>query len=313
MLGSNVPGNLNPHVSVDCVVFGFEFGKLNVLLIERNMQFEGREYKDLKLPGDLVRMDEDLDTAASRVLSELTGLDNIYLKQFAAIGSPVRLLNQPRDMAWLRSIGHPEEIVVTVAYYSLINIDQDKSANFTIQSNARWYPVPDVGELAFDHLSILHHALQELRTDLRLKPIAFELLPPKFTLRQLQQVANGDLGTPQFHGEMNRDIEDQIQVVCRRRHGLGGKIREYLRPGWHCGYGGSCGLFRHLLLRQGGCPVVHAIGRRRRSFLLGERRCPVVGGKVFLCVFAHRLSPAQDSRSGPLSTRSTFSANCPFF
>ena len=195
MLGSNVPGNLNPHVSVDCVVFGFEFGKLNVLLIERNMQFEGREYKDLKLPGDLVRMDEDLDTAASRVLSELTGLDNIYLKQFAAIGSPVRLLNQPRDMAWLRSIGHPEEIVVTVAYYSLINIDQDKSANFTIQSNARWYPVPDVGELAFDHLSILHHALQELRTDLRLKPIAFELLPPKFTLRQWQQLYEVILGT----------------------------------------------------------------------------------------------------------------------
>ena len=196
MLGSTVLQNLNPHVSVDCVVFGFEFGKLDVLLIERNMEFEGKEYKDLKLPGDLVRKDEDLDTAASRVLRELTGLDNIYLKQYSAIGSPGRLLRQPRDVEWLRNIGHPEEIVVTVAYYSLINIDQDKAADFILESNARWYKVSEVKELAFDHLSILQQALQVLRTDLRLKPIAFELLPPKFTLRQLQQLYEVILGTP---------------------------------------------------------------------------------------------------------------------
>lgn len=194
MPGPNMLENLNPHVSVDCVVFGFEFGKLDVLLIERNMEFDGREYRDLKLPGDLVRKDEDLDTAASRVLRELTGLDNIYLKQYLAIGSPTRLRRQPRDMEWLKSIGHPEEIVVTVAYYSLINIDQDKASNFILQSNARWYTVSEVNELAFDHLSILHQALQVLRTDLNLKPIAFELLPPKFTLGQLQQLYEVILG-----------------------------------------------------------------------------------------------------------------------
>ncbi|MEI6435704.1 MAG: NUDIX domain-containing protein [Bacteroidota bacterium] len=190
----NVPENLNPHVSVDCVVFGFEFGKLNVLLIERNMEFEGKEYRDLKLPGDLVRKDENLDTAASRVLKELTGLNNIYLEQFSAIGSPERLLRRPRDMEWLRSIGHPEEIVVTIAYYSLINIDQDKAASFILQSNASWFTVSEIKELAFDHLSILQQALQVLRTDLILKPIAFELLPAKFTLRQLQQLYEVILG-----------------------------------------------------------------------------------------------------------------------
>ncbi len=195
MLGSNALENLNPHVSVDCVVFGFEFGKLDVLLIERNMEFEGNEYKDLKLPGDLVRKDEDLNTAASRVLKELTGLDNIYLKQYMAIGSPGRLRRQPRDMEWLRSIGHPEEIVVTVAYYSLINIDQDKAANFVLQSNARWFAVSALNELAFDHLAILQEALQVLRSDLKLKPIAYELLPRKFTLGQLQQLHEVILGT----------------------------------------------------------------------------------------------------------------------
>lgn len=186
--------NLNPHVSVDCAVFGFEFGKLDILLIERNIEFEGKEYKDLKLPGDLVRKDEDLDTAASRVLLELTGLKDIYLKQCRAFGSPARLRRQPRDLEWLRSIGHPEEIVVTVSYYSLINIDKDKSAHYKLQSNARWYAVSEVDELAFDHLVILQQALEVLRTDLNLKPIAFELLPPKFTLGQLQQLYEVILG-----------------------------------------------------------------------------------------------------------------------
>ena len=194
MSDPNILVNLNPHVSVDCVVFGFEFGRLNVLLIERNIQFKGKEYNDLKLPGDLVRKDEDLDTAASRVLRELTGLDKIYLKQVAAIGSPGRLTRQARDLEWLRSIGHPEEIVVTVAYYSLINIDQDKAAEFILQSSARWYKISEVTELAFDHLSILNEALQALRDDLKSKPIAYELLPPKFTLGQLQQLHEVILG-----------------------------------------------------------------------------------------------------------------------
>ena len=159
------------------------------------MVYDGIEYRDLKLPGDLVRKDEDLDTAASRVLRELTGLDHIYLKQYSAIGSPERLKRQPRDMEWLRSIGHPEEIVVTVAYYSLIDIDQGRAADFILHANACWYPVSEIKDLAFDHLSIVQQALQVLRGDLRLKPIAFELLPPKFTLRQMQQLYEVILGT----------------------------------------------------------------------------------------------------------------------
>jgi 8-oxo-dGTP diphosphatase len=195
MLGSSLPENLNPHVSVDCVVFGFESGKLHVLLLGHKMQFEGKEYQDLKLPGDLVRRDEDLDTAAYRVLKELTGLDKIYLKQVSAFGSPDRLLRQPRDMEWLRKIGHPEENVVTIAYYSLINIDREKADNYNLLSNARWHLVSEVAELAFDHLCILQKALHVLRADLTIKPIAFELLPPKFTLRQLQQLYEVILGT----------------------------------------------------------------------------------------------------------------------
>lgn len=189
-----VNGGLNFHVSVDCVVFGFEFGKLNVLLLERKMSFRRKNYCDLKLPGDLVRKSEDLDTAAARVLYELTGLKNIYLRQFAAVGTPDRLKRQARDMEWLRQIGHPEETVVTVAYYSLINIDEDKIRKFELQDNARWFPVSQIKELAFDHMEILTDALHSLRNELRFNPIGFELLPLKFTLTQLQKLYEIILG-----------------------------------------------------------------------------------------------------------------------
>jgi len=204
---------LNFHVSVDCVIFGFDFGKLNVLLLERNFTYNGIEYNDLKLPGDLVRKDEDLDTAASRVLKELTGLENIYLKQFAAIGTPDRLYRQVRDMEWLRSIGHPEEVVVTVAYYSLINIDQDKDNNFGLQANTRWHPVADIKELAFDHLEILQDALTTLRSELRSNPIGFELLPTKFTLSQLQKLYEVILGTNLDKRNFRKKVSNMPYVV----------------------------------------------------------------------------------------------------
>lgn len=210
---TGVPDNLNPHVSVDCVVFGFEFGKINVLLIEQNMLYMGSIYNDLKLPGDLVRKDEDLDTAAARVLKEITGLDNIYLKQFIAIGSPGRLNRKPRDLEWLRSIGHPEEIVVTIAYFALINIDQDKASNYILQSNARWCEVSEISELAFDHLEILHKALTELRNELKSKPIAFELLPKKFTLGQLQRLYEIIMGVKLDKRNFRKKVSNMAFIV----------------------------------------------------------------------------------------------------
>ncbi|MBK6965936.1 MAG: NUDIX hydrolase [Bacteroidales bacterium] len=204
---------LNYHVSVDCVVFGFDFGKLNVLLLKRNFDYNGVEYNDLKLPGDLVRKDEDLDTAASRVLKELTGLENIYLKQFAAIGTPNRLNRLDRDMEWLRSIGHPEEVVVTVAYYSLINIDEDKIDKFCLQPNTHWHPVAEISELAFDHKIILDDALTTLRSELRSNPIGFELLPSKFTLSQLQKLYEVILGLGLDKRNFRKKVSNMPYVV----------------------------------------------------------------------------------------------------
>jgi hypothetical protein len=186
---------LIPNVSVDCVVFGFDFTNLNVLLIERNMTIDGTIYADLKFPGDLMRLDEDLDTSAWRVLKENTGLGNIYLNQLKSFGSPDRLKRKPRDLEWLRQIDHPEEHVVTIAYYSLINITEQRSPELILSDNARWYPVHEIHDLVMDHMDILKNALEHLRSELLNKPIGFELLPEKFTLSQMQKLYEVILGT----------------------------------------------------------------------------------------------------------------------
>lgn len=176
---------LNPNVSVDCVIFGFDFNELKVLIIERNDPTGKGVHM---LPGNLVRDDEDLDNAANRVLKELTSLENIYLEQFRVFGAPNRVLRE-KDQAWLRSIReHPEARVITVAYYSLIKLSKYKPAPSSFARRATWIPIREVPELAFDHDDILKGAQYALRQKLRIEPIGFELLPRKFTLGQLQKL-----------------------------------------------------------------------------------------------------------------------------
>ncbi|MCE5331168.1 MAG: NUDIX domain-containing protein [Bacteroidales bacterium] len=177
-----------PHVSVDCVVFGFDGENLKVLLIERNIKEQNELYNDKKLPGSIILQDEDLDTAASRVLNELTGLKNIYLSQFKSFGNPNRT-NDPRDILWLENtmqlkIGR----IVTVAYVALIKIDrklQVKNEN----TQANWYDLNDLAtmNLAFDHAEIIKKGLDYVRHNLDIEPhLLFELLPRKFTISQLR-------------------------------------------------------------------------------------------------------------------------------
>jgi len=178
----------NPHVSVDCVVFGFDGEKIKVLLIERSITEQNELYNDKKLPGSIILADENLEDAATRVLTELTGLKNIYLSQFMSFGNPSRTSN-PRDILWLENtmqlkIGR----IVTVAYVALIKIDrkiQVKSDN----TQASWYnlnEVPDIN-LAFDHAEIIKKGLEHIRHNMDIEPhLLFELLPRKFTISQLR-------------------------------------------------------------------------------------------------------------------------------
>lgn len=183
---------LNPHISIDCVVFGFDGTKLKILLIRRKLN---KQTTDLKLPGDFITDDEDLDSAACRILKELTGLENIYLRQFSVFGSPTRI-SKKRDLDWLRkTTGLPIERVVTIAYYSLIRI-RDSKKEKAVKNNALWMNLDEVDELAFDHSEILKSGLQTLQNKLQFKPVGMELLPKKFTIRQLQNLYENILAKP---------------------------------------------------------------------------------------------------------------------
>jgi 8-oxo-dGTP diphosphatase len=187
---------LNPHISVDCVIFGFDGKYLKVLLIERDkLQEESPAIPSglLKLPGSLISDTEDLDHSASRVLKELTGLDHIFLKQFAVFGSPDRLSNS-NDLLWLRTTSELViDRVVTVAYYSLVKIN-DSNPTESLPEKTSWLKVSELPQLSFDHNLIINSALDALRKELRTEPIGFELLPKKFSLRQLQNLYEVILG-----------------------------------------------------------------------------------------------------------------------
>jgi 8-oxo-dGTP diphosphatase len=163
--------------SVDNVIFGFDGGELKVLLIKRsNSLFQNM----WALPGDLVYPNEDIQHAANRVLDQLTGLKGVFLEQVKAFGAVDR---------------HPLGRVITIAYYSLVNPSGFELKPSSFASVAEWHSISQVGNLAFDHNLILKSCLDQLRFRLRTAPIGFELLPPKFTLTDLQLLYESILGT----------------------------------------------------------------------------------------------------------------------
>ncbi|MBI1183184.1 NUDIX domain-containing protein [bacterium] len=174
-----------PNISVDCVVFGYNGKDVDVLLIKQKKASKDSNAQ-YALPGNLVFVDENLDDAASRVLKDLTQLEGIFLKQFHTFGDPNRV-NNPKDRAWLTAVREfPNERVITVAYYSLVSIDDYEPRPSEFAEASEWVPLKKLPPLAFDHDKILNEAIATLRNELITKNIGFELLPKKFTLSQLQ-------------------------------------------------------------------------------------------------------------------------------
>ena len=183
--------NIVPNISIDCVVFGFDFEKLNVLLVERELKdTETGELliNDYTLAGYHIFEDENLDNAAARILKDVTGLENIFLEQFYTFGSPDRV-SGTTDQLWIKHINEGfMERVISVGYFSLI--DNTKVSLENSKRNVSWYPVKELNKVnfAFDHRFILHKALEAIRKKVRFDPVAFEMLPEKFTLSQLQKL-----------------------------------------------------------------------------------------------------------------------------
>ena len=215
----------NNHISVDCVVAGFDGEQLKVLLIRRAGEENGKIFHDMKLPGSLIYMDEDLDEAAKRVLYELTGLKNVHLTQFKAFGSKDRT-KDPKDVHWLEhAMSMKVERIVTVAYLSLVKID--RALNRGLEAyQAEWVALPDIKALAFDHNLIIREALAFIRQYVDANPAAlFDLLPRKFTalqLRRLYELVYGkQLDVRNFHKKIAMmgyvvPLEEKEQGVAHR-------------------------------------------------------------------------------------------------
>ena len=176
----------NSAISVDCVIFGFDGVNLKTLLVRRRTADPLYHDKELKLPGAMIRENETLPEAAARVLEGSTGLRGLYLKQTSIFSDPRRV--DESELKWISQYHGIHTVrVVTVGYYALVKLDQGMM-NYTRRQGAVWQNVDDIHHLIMDHMDILSDALTVLQKEILWSPVAFQLLPKKFSVRQLQNL-----------------------------------------------------------------------------------------------------------------------------
>jgi ADP-ribose pyrophosphatase YjhB (NUDIX family) len=177
-------------VSVDCIIFGFEDNKLKLLLGKRKMDPGRGEWA---LYGGFVGTGESVDEAANRVLCELTGLKNLYMKQVHTFGAVDR---------------DPGERVISVAYCALINV-KDYDESLLQEHGVEWVELNKIPPLYSDHNEMVKRAISMLRRRINTEPLSFNLLPDLFTLTQLQHVYEAVLG-----GEIDkRNFRKRIKSI----------------------------------------------------------------------------------------------------
>lgn len=182
------------NLAYDLVIFGFNGKQLKILVLEYH------NTGLFALPGGFIRRSESLEQAVKRGLKERTGLDNIYLDQFRTFGSLTR--SNPEAMKRileengldLRTHEWMLGRFLTVAHYALINYDEVSPQPDSLSDSINWYSVDDLPTLMMDHREIVEMALQELCENLEKKLVGMNLLPSKFTMKQLQQVYEAILG-----------------------------------------------------------------------------------------------------------------------
>lgn len=215
----------HPAVTTDCVIFGFDGERLQVLLIERGIEpFKGR----WAFPGGFIKMDETAEEGALRELKEETGMENAFIQQFHTFSNPLR---------------DPRERVITIAFYALVRIQEVKGGDDA--ASARWFPLDEIPALAFDHDHMLRMATQRLRQEIHFHPIGFELLPKKFTLRELQSLYEAILditfdrrnfAKKMLHLEILNELDETVWPTPKREAKLfsfnAGKYEELKRKGF---------------------------------------------------------------------------------
>jgi ADP-ribose pyrophosphatase YjhB (NUDIX family) len=177
-----------PSLSVDCVIFGFHDNQLKVLLLKI------KNAKEWALPGGFILKNEAVNESAKRVLTERTGLSQIFLQQFDVFGDPKR-----SDANFHRKVLHKLGIeidknhwlfrrFVTIGYYALVEYSYVTARPDSFSDECTWRDVNDLPEMMMDHRQILERGLETVRRDLNYHPVGYNLLPEKFTMPELQKL-----------------------------------------------------------------------------------------------------------------------------
>jgi 8-oxo-dGTP diphosphatase len=160
--------NFRQLVAVDCIIFGYDILDKEIKLLLSKRIFEPARGR-WSLAGGFVNDSESLDEAASRILCKLTGLESVYMKQSFTYGETGR---------------DPGDRVISVAYFALIAL-RDIDKELAERNGVSWHSLSRLPDLIFDHSVMVKRALEDLQSEIKIKPIGFELLPEKFTLVQL--------------------------------------------------------------------------------------------------------------------------------
>lgn len=195
-----------PGVSIDCVIFGFHDRQLKVLLVRfRNTDLWA-------LPGGYIRLEEDMDEAAARILEERTAVKNIYLEQFFTFGQRERV-DKAIQCRIVESVGRrfdPDHWTtrrfVSVGYYALVDFLEVVPTPDSSSDECCWYSLHELPSLVFDHTYIVNKALEILPHRLSGNLVSSNLLPETFTMQELQSLYETVLGKKLVRANFQRKM-----------------------------------------------------------------------------------------------------------
>lgn len=190
-----------PHISVDTVIFGFNGDQLKVLLLK--MKFNHQYF----LPGGYMKKEENLESAAIRILRERTQLDKIFLQEFAVFSELNRSEETFKDFP--EDLWHKKRFI-SVGYYALVNHKDVSPIGDELIESCDWIFLDQLAttNITMDHKKIIEKALNALREQISYKPIGLNLLPEKFTLSELQKLYEAILGRTLNRGNFYRKIKN---------------------------------------------------------------------------------------------------------
>lgn len=191
--------NYIPQVAIDCVIFGYENHQLKVLLSK--LDFKGNFYA---LHSGFIRQEENLDDAAKRILEDRTGIKDIYLQEFKVFGKAdqKRKLfldtliksNYPDEEEFFKETNNADEYAwftkrfISIGYYALVDIKKVVPKLTQFDASIDWYPINEVPKMVMHYDEVFEEALKTLKEDIDQKFNAFNLLPEKFTMKEVQQI-----------------------------------------------------------------------------------------------------------------------------